>query len=40
MAKHRLRHLEVGDYPIFQRPHGHDITWGTAEHPLGFIANS
>ena len=39
VAKHSLRHIEVGDNAVLQRANGNDIARSTAQHALGLDAD-
>src|SRR5918994_3916814 len=39
VTKHLLRHLEVGDDAVPQRPHGGDARRRSADHPLGLLTH-
>jgi hypothetical protein len=39
VAKHRLRHLEVCDHTVPQRPHGGDARRRPADHSLGLLTH-
>ena len=39
MLDHLLRHLEIGDHAVPQRPDGGDVARGAAEHQLGLLAH-
>jgi hypothetical protein len=36
VVEHLLRHFEVGNHAVFQRPHNSDICGRAAQHLLGF----
>jgi hypothetical protein len=39
VVEHLLRHFEVGNHAVFQRPHNSDICGRAAQHLLGFRAD-
>jgi hypothetical protein len=37
MPEHRLGHFIIGDHPVAQRSHRHDVARGPPKHPFGVI---